>query len=381
MQKPSKPYEGFPLYAHASGHWAKKIRGKTRFFGRWDKDSSNGWQTALDRFTRERDALYAGRDPTEHGGELTVGDCLDLFLSAKLLQVQAGELNQTTWDDYDTTCSVVAAVFGATRSADSLSAADFEQLRAAFAKRYGPVRLKREITQARMIFRYCFEAGHLTVPVKFGPQFKAPARRAIRTARQANGLRLFEPSELDRLVDAAGVPLRAFVLLGVNCGFGNHDCGQLRFDQVDLEAGWHFMPRPKTGVDRRAKLWPETVDAIRAAIDRRPDGPADLADLVFLTKYRQSWYKSESYDNPISNEFRKLLDELGLYRRGRTFYALRHTFETIAGACRDQVAVDFVMGHLRDDMATIYRQRIEDDRLEVVAETVRKWWQNGKGGV
>ena len=95
-----------------------------------------------------------------------------------------------------------------------------------------------------------------------------------------------------------------------------------------------------------------------------------------VVKYRQPWFKQDSYDNPLSNQFRKLLDETGLYRRGRTFYALRHTFETVAGESRDQVAVDFVMGHLRDDMATIYREKISDDRLEAVSNTVRRWWKS-----
>ena len=55
------------------------------------------------------------------------------------------------------------------------------------------------------------------------------------------------------------------------------------------------------------------------------------------------------------------------------FYALRHTFETIAGESRDQVAVDAIMGHSREDMASVYRERIGDDRLRAVAEHVRQW--------
>ena len=69
----------------------------------------------------------------------------------------------------------------------------------------------------------------------------------------------------------------------------------------------------------------------------------------------------------------QLLGKLGLARRGHTFYALRHAFETIGGESRDQVAVDAIMGHIRADMASVYRERIGDDRLRAVAEQVRKW--------
>jgi hypothetical protein len=37
------------------------------------------------------------------------------------------------------------------------------------------------------------------------------------------------------------------------------------------------------------------------------------------------------------------------------------------------VAVDYLMGHARDDMASVYRERISDDRLRAVADHVRGW--------
>lgn len=40
MKKPTKP-PGFPLFPHANGQWAKKIDGKNRYFGPWsDPDAA-----------------------------------------------------------------------------------------------------------------------------------------------------------------------------------------------------------------------------------------------------------------------------------------------------------------------------------------------------
>ncbi|MGA2618245.1 MAG: hypothetical protein ABSF26_11585 [Thermoguttaceae bacterium] len=76
----------------------------------------------------------------------------------------------------------------------------------------------------------------------------------------------------------------------------------------------------------------------------------------------------------------QLIGKLGLIRRGHTFYSLRHTFETIGGESCDQVAVDAIKGHSRDDMASVYRERISDDRLRAVVEHVRRWLvQQSKG--
>jgi len=59
-----KPYDDFPLTAHPAGYWAKSIRGKLHYFGRWGRRvngkmvrvEGDGWQAALDEFERTQGA-------------------------------------------------------------------------------------------------------------------------------------------------------------------------------------------------------------------------------------------------------------------------------------------------------------------------------------
>jgi hypothetical protein len=67
--KPSKPYDNFPLFAHAAGVWAKKIRGKMHYFGPWS--DPNG---ALKKYLAEKDSLEAGRNPRQNPDAHTVKD-------------------------------------------------------------------------------------------------------------------------------------------------------------------------------------------------------------------------------------------------------------------------------------------------------------------
>ena len=174
------------------------------------------------------------------------------------------------------------------------------------------------------------------------------------------------------MIEAAIQPLRSMILLGVNAGLGNNDASKLTIGAINLEAGWLNYPRPKTGIMRRCPLWPETVAAIRDWLERRPapKSAAD-ADLVFLTFRGHGWTDSLKA-RPLTNEMRKLLDMLKITGH-RNFYALRHTFETIAGESKDQIAVDAIMGHDDGTMASEYRERISDARLQAVVDHIHAW--------
>jgi integrase len=328
--KPAKPRPDFPLFPHASGQWAKKIRGKMHYFGLWaDPDA------ALARYLEQKDDLHAGRTPRPEPGALTLKDACNAYLNHKQALLDSGELANRSWVEYKGTADLLVNTFGKQRLVADLGPDDFARLRNKMAERWGPARLSSVIQRIRSVFKYALDAGLIERPMRFGPGFARPSAKTLRLHRARRGLRMFEADEIRRMLDAAGVPLRAMILLGVNCGYGNADVGTLPLVALDLDAGWVRYPRPKTGIDRRAPLWPETVQALREVLARRP-APKDpgAANLVFVTRYGAPWAKTIEA-NPVSKETRKLLDALGI-DGNRSFYALRHTFETIGGEAKDQ---------------------------------------------
>ncbi|WP_162668271.1 tyrosine-type recombinase/integrase [Gemmata massiliana] len=340
----------------------------------------------LKKHEEQKDALHAGRKPRQASEGVTVKDLANAYPNHKKALLDAAELSQHTWRNYQQAAALVVERFGKSRLVADLGPDDFAELRNWMTKKWGAVRVRDFITRVRCVFKYGHESELIAVSVRFGPGFKPPTRKTLCLGRAEKGARMFEASEIRALVNGAtiqgkngsktvraGVAVRAMILLGVNCGFGNADCGTLPRSALDLEGGWVNYHRPKTGITRRCPLWPETVAALKDALDKQPEpkSPED-AGLVFLTVRGASWHKTDLEDSTISKEISKLVKALGI-TGNKNFYALRHTFETIGGEAKDQVAVDHIMGHARDDMASVYRERISDERLKAVSDFVRKW--------
>jgi integrase len=367
--RPAKPNPDFPLFPHATGQWAKKIRGRTLYFGPWaDPDG------ALKKYLAEKNDLHAGRTPRTDPEAVTVRHVCNHFRNAKEALVRAGELSPRTLREYVETTDLLADHFGMGRLASDVGPDDFAALRARMDRKWGLVRIDNAIQRVRSVFKHAFDAGLIDRPVRFGPGFKRPSKKSLRIHRARQGAKLFTAEEVRRMIDAAGQPLKAMILLAINAGFGNADCGTLPLSAVSLDTGWIDYPRPKTGMPRRCALWTETIQALRVALAVRPrPKKEEHGGLVFVTKYGDTWHK-DTPDGPISKETRKLLDSLGINgRRGLGFYTLRHIFRTVADGAKDQPAADYIMGHEVAHMSSVYREGIDDVRLKAVSDYVRQW--------
>src|SRR6478736_6170253 len=111
--------------------------------------------------------------------------------------------------------------------------------------------LGREVTMVRGVFKYAVESDLIAHAVKFGPRFKSPSKADKRKhkARQKHqhGAKVFNAQDIKAMLAIAPPQVKAMLLLGINCGFGNTDCARLPLSALDLKTGWLDYPRPKTG--------------------------------------------------------------------------------------------------------------------------------------
>lgn len=370
-ERPSKPYPDFPLSLHPTGQWCKKIKGRLYYFGK-DADS------ALTKYLEDRDDLQAGRTPrSKLKGGLTVVDMVNQFLTSKKTDLGLGTISARTFNDYYRAGDSLSDFFHQTLVAN-LRPDDFDRYKAKLSKTRGVVSISNSILRTRIIFNWAFQNELIDKPVRFGTSFKQPNKTALRRAKTTG--KTFEADELRTLINAANQPLKAMILLGINCGFGQTDVANLPVGAIDLKGGWIQFPRPKTAIPRRAPLWPETLAALQEAIADRPKAK-DEADgtLAFITQRGACWIRGIQHEDgrvvftdAVAQEFRKLLLRLKLKRRG-SFYNLRHTFATSAASANDREAADLIMGHTDPSMGAHYVERFPDARLKAVTDCVHNW--------
>lgn len=250
--KPEKPYAEFPLTPHPTGSWCERFRGKAYHF-------SGTWQEALAQFQRDWPFITQGRTPPGAGQDDTgcsLRVLCNAFLKAERQRMDAGELSSRTLKDYRRATDLLIDHFGRETRVEHLRPHDFETLRSKLATEYSPVGLKNLINHCRVVFKFAADQELIPQTVRFGQSFARPSAKSLRKHAKGGGKKVFTAEEIRQCLHAADPILHAMILLGITCGFGNTDCASLPQTVIDWKTGWPDLPRPKTEIDRRVKLWP-----------------------------------------------------------------------------------------------------------------------------
>jgi integrase len=345
------------LTARADGRFAKRIDGQ--YFVWPDEETA---RAAVIELARRRELGVSDSTVPATPTDPPLRTIANLFRAARKPHVQPG-----TWDDYETAIDGFLVIVGKYRFASSLRPNDFAQVREKWDGTLGPWKLDNRVQSVRSMFRWaCKTARLIDREPWYGDAFhKSKASDKRRVARQGvaeRGERKFTTAELRKILDAVDGPLRAFVLLGLNGGMYAADIAQLVPADFHTEGRFQLIDndRIKTGVRRKFILWPETIDALRAC--RRG------TDRMFMTFHGNPWVNGET--NSIALLFGRLLNGLGIKRRGVGFGALRHTHVSAVGGHHDHNAASVVRGHLIAGI-TVHYDFPDVKRLKAITDLAR----------
>jgi integrase len=373
LDRPAKPWPGFPLYPHGSGQWAKKIRGETHYFGA-DADE------AFKLYQQQKDDLEVGRTPKPPAGyRLTIKDMVNLCLMVKEAKVESGELDRRTYKEYQRCGRRLMRVLGRGTFVEDLGPSDFLKLRRDMAKTLTSLTsIKGDIRKLMVFFNFAYNEGHIERPVKPGEAFRTPAAAALRREREGKPKKLFGAEQIRAMLAKANPQMKAMVLLGINCAFGNTDCVLLTKNRIDLKGGWIRYPRPKTGVPRHCPLWPETIVALKVVLSQEESKHPEYKNRVFVVDKRKPVANHIDDGRRVSLYFRALLSSIGIPEDSPNFYALRHTFVTVAMQPRDKdkEAIRTITGHGpngRDMLDEYNEEDVANARLLAVSNYVHDW--------
>ncbi len=267
-EKPAKPRKDFPLFPHASGQWAKCVKRKTYYFGSWDDPDA-----AERLWDKQKEDIRAGRDPRrEHYRQsgATVGDLANAYLDQLDAKLERGELTNRYRNEVLGFVTMVVKHLGKHRSIATLNHFDFVDLRNVIPETWGVARTNGFLGRVCPMFNFAFESGLVETPLNYRLGLKKLSAKAARKENEGKDAKEFSQAETKRLFAAANLNMRAFILLGLNCGYGGADIGRLKISDIDFGAQWLGVRRGKTGVARGCWLWPETVKALRESIAKRP---------------------------------------------------------------------------------------------------------------
>jgi len=359
----------FPLTVHPTGQYCKKIKGKIRYFGT-DK------KKALERYLAQATYLHGVQSLIQKAsnGKMTLKQLCDLYLQYQHSRVLAGNLTPKHYNDQIDSLNRLMSFLGQGCKIESISTLDLQNYKRRLQGAYGSVhRLNLHISIMKAMFHWARRKDILETI----PNIDAISRGRIVHQEKFT----FNSEQISKLLSVADVKMQAMIRLGLNCGFGCTDCGQLKWKDLDFENSRVKLARNKTGVPRNFPLRPETIQALKEV--------PRLGQLVFYTSKGHLWIRTltktkgdgeRKYTsvNRITSRFSKLLKKAEIHApKGTGFYALRRTAATIAASSGDPFAVQRLLGHVDLTMATRYVQDVSEQTDRVI-EKSREYVIQGK---
>lgn len=291
---PRRPTAKVPTpWAHPNGFWRVNLNGKAYYLTRWDRSADGNPRAALVEWKSIVDSIDSGsiHTPNDRRRSYTIGEVFRLFLDACFAQTEqldkSGKpyLSHKTYQCYRETCMWLVGSNATPPIIDpntpwSAATLDGGATIAKALAHYAPKTQKDRIQHLRRISNWTqgMHRGRRSgqaLPVEPLDLSRClpPPRLVARRHRREQAPKLITPLTLLHALAVAKPDFRAMMLLAINSASDNSGIAGARIEYFDLDANpalWQ-QAREKTEAHRCVTLWPETVEALRAAapVDKR----------------------------------------------------------------------------------------------------------------
>lgn len=401
----AKPRPSFPLTPYKGG-WCKKLGGRPRHVcGHVPPDEALSiWESRAVEFRTLYEKPEAAVPPV---AGLAVRVVVGRWLQRMRTRMELGGVTAGHFSKCRRDGTLAIDALGGTTLAEGLGPDQMFLVRQAIDAGGGAVSHRRQRAMiAKSIFTFAYDENWIEQPPRFGKRYWEDLREKVTRRVGYDSGKRFSRSECRHLLVAIGRKLkkierdkrlkprhwsgyergitsarqlRAMMWLALNGGYHASELAELEKSDVDFDKGRIETPRPKTGVDHRVPLWPETIAALRSVMAERPDDP-----LLFRTSHGKVWARDEVRMRPdgsiraihrcnaVAGAFTSLMKEAGMHRAGRGFHGLRHTHRSMSGNARDPNAEKVLIGHQVKGSEAVY-EHVDWKRLERVASVVHDW--------
>ena len=242
----------FPLTLHPTGQYCKKVKGKIYYFG---SDKKQALERYLDQATYLHGCQNNLQQQKPTGDNMTLKQLCDMYLKYQYSKLQANDLTASHHNEQIGSLNKLMAFLGQNIDINNISTLDLQNYKRRIQKSNMSVcRLNLHISIMKALFHWARKNDVL----ESIPNIDAISRGKIVHREKFT----FDPEQINKLLSAADVKMRAMIWLGLNCRFGCTDCSELKWIDLDLVNARVKLPRRKTGILRDLPLWPETVESL-----------------------------------------------------------------------------------------------------------------------
>tara|TARA_A100001391_G_scaffold196789_1_gene175965 strand:+ start:153 stop:1289 length:1137 start_codon:yes stop_codon:yes gene_type:complete len=363
------------LTKSSDGRWRKQIDGKMRYFGRVNPKMSlnRSYKDAELRyfeFLAEREAKH----PVEVlVNKLTVEDFGEKYLQSCFTRYERGEISATWFEKIRISVCHFIDYLQTDLPLSKLN----EMLLDDYRNYTLSLPISTSTNKSISLWTAKSRLDIVKLMIKWGYQM-ALIDQLPRNLDGFSKVSIPEPTvnrfsweEIKLLYCEASERTKMFILLGLNCAFGQTDISDLRVREVSIEAGRITRKRSKTGVQCQYKLWLLTIEMLKlhGSFDGKPD------DRVFLSAKElplvREYFVDDKFrrEDSIRRAFTRLMKKTKMPNH-RGFYSLRKTAASEIEVI-DPAVTEMFLAHSEKGMKRHYAER-DWKRLDMA---IMKLWQ------